>query len=223
MPVITVSREIGSEGTQIAERAAEALGYHFVDKTTLEKILRDYGLALDFPEEYDTLPRFWTRFTERGQLRAIMLDLLPKVTLALAHHGNVLMLGRGCYGTLADFADVLNVRVQAPLPMRVKRTMVRHNFADLETAEAYVKETDGVRSEFVKSCYELDLENARLFDLVIDTGKVPVDMATKWLVEAVGALGGLDPSKEHTTASIEADPMIARVVAGVLGCDVAHG
>jgi cytidylate kinase len=223
MPVITVSREIGSEGTQIAERAAQALGYHFVDKTTMEKILREYGLAADFQEEYDSLPSFWSRFTERGELRAIMMDIFPKVTLALAHHGNVLMLGRGCYGTLAGFADVLNVRVQAPMPIRIKRTMVRHDFADLETAEAYVKETDEVRASFVKACYNLELDDARLFDLVIDTGKVPVDMATRWLVEAAGALGNRAPGEEPTTASIEPDFVLAHLVEGVLGCDVAHG
>jgi cytidylate kinase len=223
MPVITVSREIGSEGTQIAERAAQALGYHFVDKTTMEKILREYGLAADFQEEYDSLPSFWSRFTERGELRAIMMDIFPKVTLALAHHGNVLMLGRGCYGTLAGFADVLNVRVQAPMPIRIKRTMVRHDFADLETAEAYVKETDEVRTSFVKACYDLQLDDASLFDLVIDTGKVPVDMAAKWLVEAAGALVNRAPGEEPTTASIEPDFVLTHLVEGVLGCDVAHG
>jgi cytidylate kinase len=223
MSVITVSREVGSEGTHIAEKAAQVLGYHYVDKTTMEKILQEYGLAADFREEYDSSPSFWTRFTERGELRAIMMDLLPKVTLALAHHGNVLMLGRGCFGTLAGFADVLNVRVQAPLPTRVKRTMVRHDFADLETAEAYVKETDEVRTAFVKACYDLELDNASLFDLVIDTSKVPVDMATRWLIEAVGALASLDSGEEHTTASIEPDFVLAHLVEGVLGCDIAHG
>ncbi len=38
MSVITIPRELGSEGSYIAEKVAQALGYHFADKKTLEEV-----------------------------------------------------------------------------------------------------------------------------------------------------------------------------------------
>jgi cytidylate kinase len=222
VPVITVSREIGSEGSHIAEKAAQVLGYHFVDKSTMEKILAQYGLV-EFHEEYHSQPSFWVRLTERGERRAVMMDMLRRATFALAHHGNVVMLGRGCYGLLGGFADVFNVRVQAPLPSRIARVMAKQHIAEPERAEAIIRETDEVRTSFVKACYGLHLDDAGPFDLVVNTGKVPVEMATRWLIEAVTALEGRRSGDEPTTASIEADPVLAQVVSEVLGCSAIHG
>ena len=221
MPAITVSREFGSGGSHIAEEAARALGYHFVDKNMIEEIVRQYGLAY-FDEDYEALPSFWDQFTARGERRSYMMDILRRVTLAIAHHGNVVMLGRGCYGALAGFADVLNVRIQAPLPIRIKWALENENFADAEAAEAFVKETEAVRVSFVKDCYGVPMNDASLFDLVIDTGKVPTEMATRWLVEGASALADQGSGAERTTASIQADPVIAKVVSGVLECGLTH-
>ena len=54
MAVITVSREFGSGGDVIARNAAEALGYNFVDKEFIGKVLNQYGLV-EFDKEYDAL------------------------------------------------------------------------------------------------------------------------------------------------------------------------
>ena len=167
----------------IAQEAAQALGYHFVDKAMIEEIVRQYGLAY-FDEEYEALPGFWAQFTARGERRSYMMDILRRVTLAIAHHGNVVMLGRGCYGALAGFADVLNVRIQAPLPTRIEWAMENEDFADVKSVEAFLKETEAVRASFVKDCYGVTLNDAGLFDLVIGTDKVPAAMAVRWLVEA---------------------------------------
>jgi cytidylate kinase len=221
LPVITVSREFGSGGSHIAEEAARALGYHFVDKNTIEEIVRQYGLAY-FDEDYVALPGFWDQFTARGERRSYMMDILRRVTLAIAHHGNVVMLGRGCYGALAGFADVLDVRIQAPLPVRIKWAIENEDFADAESAEAFVKETEAVRASFVKDCYGLPMDDAGLFDLVIDTEKVPAEMATRWLVEVASALADRGSGAGRTTASIQVDPVIARVASGVIDGGLAH-
>ena len=68
----------------------------------------------------------------------------------------------------------------------------------------------------------MTLNDAGLFDLVIGTDKVPAEMATRWLVEAASALADHGSGAERTTASIQADPIISRVVPGVLECGLAH-
>jgi cytidylate kinase len=45
MTVITISREIGSGGGDIAKQVADSLDYHFVDKKMIERVLMEYGFA----------------------------------------------------------------------------------------------------------------------------------------------------------------------------------
>ena len=56
MPVITISREIYSEGRYIGEKLAEVLGYHFVDKSTMEKVFAEHSIV-QLSEVYITLGR----------------------------------------------------------------------------------------------------------------------------------------------------------------------
>ena len=212
MSVVTISREMGSQGRYIAERTAQTLGFHFVDKRTIEEILSQYGFA-DFRQEYDVAASFWTRFDSR---RADMMKMLDRVVQILARHGDVVILGRGSFAVLGGLDDVLNVRIQAPLPLRVKRVMARQQISDLNVAEAAVKESDSLRADFIESLYKVRWDEAKAFDLVIDTGKVPPELAVAWLVETVKALNEKQGGSARTTSILEEDRILANVVAGVL-------
>jgi len=203
---------MGSQGRYIAERAAQSLGYHFVDKRTIEEILSQYGFA-DFRQEYDAASSFWTRFDSH---RADMMKMLDRVVQILARRGDVVILGRGSFAVLGGLADVLNVRIQAPLPLRVKRVMARQKISEPDVAEAAVKESDSLRAHFIESFYKVRWDTAKNFDLVIDTGKVPPELAITWLVETVKALNGRQGDAERTTSTLEEDRILANVVAEVL-------
>src|SRR5512147_2917539 len=125
MAVITISREIGSAGEYIAQKVAQELGYHFADKDIIEKVLNQYGFV-QFQQEYESGPGFWSRF---DTLRTRMIEFSNRVVEALARHGNVVILGRGSFVVLSGFADVLNIRLQAPLPLRVSRVMAQQGIA----------------------------------------------------------------------------------------------
>jgi cytidylate kinase len=223
MAVITVSREIGSQGTAIARQAAAALGYHAVDKDLIEQVFTLYDI-LEFREIYDAAPG------QSGRLdwaKRTTIDLLNRVTLALARHGNTVIIGRGSFAVLGGFADVLNVRIQAPLPVRAQRIMAERRILDLERATALVKELDLARAGFVESAYGVRWDNARAFDLVIDTGKITPELAANWLRAAVRSLGersaGAHPAGgQPTAAGIEVDRTLANVLCEVLACERAH-
>jgi cytidylate kinase len=218
MSVITISREFGSEGGYIAEKAAQTLGYHLVDKTTMENVLVQYGFV-EFDKHYDAALGFWTRFAQRT---TEMVDMLNRVIRALARHGNVVIVGRGSFALLHGLADVINVRLQAPLPLRVERVMTKHNITDREQAEAIVIENDRLRTKFIESYYDLHWDSASAFDLVIDTGKVSLDLAAAWLVDAVKALPRKDFGDARTTRALEEDSILEATVADVLKCQTIH-
>jgi cytidylate kinase len=212
MAVITISREVGSEGSYVGRSVAKALGYHLVDRDVMEEVFKQYGFV-QFRDVYESAPGFWARFDE---MRAQTVKLLNQAILAFAHHGQVVILGRGGFAVLGGFADVLNVRIQAPLPLRVGRVKERNGITEPGKAEALVKENDRVRVAFVESSYGVRWDAARAFDLVIDTGKVPPDAAVTWLIDAFNILNEKKVGDAHTTHTIKVDPILAKVVSGVL-------
>lgn len=215
MSVITVSREVGSEGDTIAQQVAQSLGYHYVDKSLIGFLLRQYGLV-EFDKDYEVLPGFWERFNaQREQRREQMVAMLTQVVRAVAQHGNAVIVGRSGFAILQGFADVLNVRIQTPLPIRVQRVMAQQAI-DADQAETLVRENDKARQAFVESFYRARWDATTAFDLVIDTSKVAPALAVTWLVEAAKALDGMPPTDRPRCSSIQVDPILAKAVADAL-------
>ena len=222
MSVITLSREFGSEGSMIAEKAAQALGYHLADKNTLETILSEYGLV-EFDRMYESIPGFWDRFdAHRMERRTNLISMLNQAILALAWHGNMVIVGRGGFAVLAGLANVLHVRVQAPLPLRIRRVTEQPAVAEPSLAETLVKENDRLQKGFVESVYGAQWDTAKGFDLVIDTGKISPDLASAWVVEAVQALEVPDLSGVRTAAQLTVDHILAATVAHFFKCEQVH-
>ena len=221
MPVITISREIYSEGSYIGEKVAKALGYHFVDKNTMEKVFAEYSIV-QLNEVYRSGSGFWARFDD---MRSTTIKFLKQVILALASHGNMVIVGRGAFAVLSTFADVLNVRIQSPFPVRVQRAMDKEKISERGRAEALLREWDRERDIFVRTFYDLnwyDATAANTFDLVINTGKVPPDVAVTWITQAHKELKEKKPSRKLTTGTIEVDATLASTVSEVLGCHTIH-
>ena len=211
MAVITISRELGSEGSYIANQVAQTLGYHLVDKQTIEKILSQYGFV-HFGRDYESVPNFWERL---DRVKGDMITMLNRAIQAMASYGDVVIMGRGSFAVLGDYTDVLNVRIQAPLAVRIRRIMAERQIKDMDAAEALIKESDKVRSAFIQTWYGVRWNQADAFDLVIDTNKVPRDVAVKWIIEAA-SLKNVRMGIMPTTQKIHVDQMLAGVVSDVL-------
>lgn len=221
MSVITISRDYGSEGDTIAQKVAETLGYHFVDLKFIGAILGQYGYV-EFDEEYKNLPSFWERFdAEREKQREVMVKMLNQVIQAVAHHGNVVILGRSGFEVLRGFTDVFHVRVQAPFSVRVGRVMEQQKIT-FEQAELMVKSKDKVRLAFVEEFYEIPWGSIQAFDLIVNTGKISPDLATSWVIEGVKAFMSGRENDQPAIASIVVDRILAESVSEELKCKKEH-
>jgi cytidylate kinase len=222
MTTITISREFCSNGREIARKTAQMLGFHFVDKDMIATILSQYGFV-DFNDAYETIPNFWERLgSQKENRRELMVNMLNRVMLSLAYHGNVVILGRGSFAVLNSFADVLNVRIQAPLAERIKYMMERQLANSPEQAEIILKEKDKVRMEFIELYYGIRCDIAKAFDLVINTSKINPDLAVNWIIEANQALKNIDLENRCTTDGIEGDSILDSVISAELKCQLKH-
>ena len=211
MTTITISREIGSRGDWIAEQIAKKLGFNLVNKHTIERIFLQYGFV-DFDEFYDA-SSFWVRFDpQMGE----MIGMLNQITLALAAHGNVVQVGRGGFALLKNYADVLNVRIQAPLAYRIEQVMQEEKFDEIAKAEELVKDNDNLRHGFLAAAYGNHWNNCSSFDLIIDTGKISPENSVEWLLEACKKLDDQKQAGKHLAASLDIDPVMISVIKDVL-------
>jgi cytidylate kinase len=221
MSVITVSGDYGSDGNVIAKQVAQTMGYHFVDLKFIGNILAQYGYV-EFDKEYKSVPSFWERFDlERGNQREVMVTMLNQVIQALALHGDVVILGRSGFEVLRGFTDVFNVRVQAPFSVRVERVMEQQKLT-LDEADQLVKSKDKVRLAFVEEFYKVPWGSIQAFDLIVNTDKIPADMAVTWVIDGVKTSIIGQKTDQPTTASITVDSILANAVADVLECKKSH-
>lgn len=218
MTVLTISREYGSEGQHIAAVVAQALGYHLVDRHTIENILAQYGFV-EFYKEYAAAPNFLDRLDPR---KTELIHMLDRTIRGVARHGQTVILGRGSFAVLRDLADVLNVRIQAPLALRVTRIMAQKGIFKREQAEFAVNESDRVRVAFLETFYGVRGDATGMFDIVIDTGKVAPDLAADWLIAAIQAQPEPVGEAISTTRSLEYDPVLAVAIAATLKCEKQH-
>jgi cytidylate kinase len=219
--VVTISREFAAVSDDFGARVARALGYHFVDKEFIVRLLDEYGMV-GFEREYETRPGFWRSLSgEQAQRRVAMVEMLTQAVQALAYHGDVVIQGRSGYAILAGFVDVLHVRLQAPLLARIENIRVARALSH-EAAATMVARADAVRTAFVEEFYGVSWDAIHAFDLVINTAKAAPDYALALVVETARAhAGDLQPC-EPSVASITVDAVLDRAVSKQLDCGLLH-
>jgi CMP/dCMP kinase len=148
MTVITISRQFGSYGDEIAQKLCEILGYQYFDKRLVMQAANEAGLSeqeiMDYSEENYKVRNFLARMLSGSQTlghvrvwkedaqgirspdaipltEETALDLVQKAIWHAHQIGNVVIMGRGGQVILKDEPDVLHVRVEAPLETRIQR------------------------------------------------------------------------------------------------------
>ncbi|MFZ1412128.1 MAG: cytidylate kinase-like family protein [Micropruina sp.] len=209
MAVVTVSRQLGSFGGKVARLAARELGYALVDKDLIEGVVRQYGVTM-LNQFYNEPARIRDMFNSHAIETVTMFN---QAIQAFGQLDNVVIVGRAGFAVIGDYADVLDVRVEAPAEVRAQRILERDGLESLELAAKHVAREDKVRATFVQRFDLRDPENPKSFDLVLDTNEVTVEQAAAAIVDAVRALpGGAVPSV--TTAPV--DPVLAEAVGSAL-------
>ncbi len=134
-----------------------------------------------------------------------MIYLYDRVIQTAYRWGSSVMLGRGTFAALQHKPNVLNVRIQAPFELRVQRVMEKDHLGDQEDVETLVKESDRVRSVFIRDWYGKDWDAAASFHLVIDTSVVSPELAVDWISEWYDTqlIEQVRPSLESSELEIE--------------------
>jgi cytidylate kinase len=97
-----------------------------------------------------------------------------------AERGNAVILGRGAAFILRDRPDVLRVHLHASLEDRLRyvRTQVEELPGDAstddESVRALCRSVDAARARYLRDHFGVNVNDLRVYDLSIDTGRLGV-------------------------------------------------
>ncbi len=114
------------------------------------------------------------------------LDVLTLVTREVAAAGNVVIMGGGAQLILRDVPHALRAYAIAPLEVRLRRLMEAEKI-DRPTAQRLAKESDESRRAWIKKYFKWDVDDLYLYDLLVNTGLLPIKSAAQILADAARA------------------------------------
>jgi len=198
--IITISRQVGSGGEEIAVKVCKILGFAYFDKSLMISVAKSLGVSeeniADFSEDdyrvkslVDRILRrkglVPTSFIRKGdELIRKALDeqdrvaVVQKVINSLATEGKTVIVGRGGQAILKDKVGVLHVRIVAPLDVRVGRIM-KEGALSQGDALKLIEDNDKATAEYLQRFYKIDWEDSTIYDMVLNTRKMDLDMVAR--------------------------------------------
>jgi cytidylate kinase len=182
--IVTIEREYGSGGGEIAQALATRLGWKLWDQLLTEEIARLANCSkavVEVREErpdplYYRLFKSFLRGSYEGSLNAHKLNLVDsenilKLTEQVVQHaakrGDSIIVGRGSQHFLRDRPDTLRVFLYAPRETKVRRVMARgKNQAE---AELLVDSVDRERADFIRKYFGVEWPNRAIYHTMINT------------------------------------------------------
>ena len=196
MNVITINRQYGAGGGEVAQKLAHALGWELLDR----ELLHQAAAIGHVPDaELQRLDEKAVGMADRFRLHPphqSYLHGLKAVVQQAAERGNVILVGRGARHLLGDRPGALHLRLTAPKGWRAER-MVRLEGLTPEQAMARCTEIDRTRENFSRYFFGNQASAPAEYDLVVNTGRVPLDdvvTVAAEVVRGVSAAAGAAPA-----------------------------
>jgi cytidylate kinase len=197
MTVLTLSRQLGSEGDWIARQVARELGLCYMDHQIMNRAARKARVpevALAHIDELGFLGLKPTPQAHRAYLNAVE-SLLHE----LAERGDVIIVGCGAQVVLRNFPGAIHVQVVAPMELRLERLMSQDRIPE-DAALNRLLASDKRRATYLKENYGVNWLDPSLYDILINTKTITPERAVAGLIAVLGG-EGLRASRSPTEVS----------------------
>ena len=200
MPIVTVSRQYGSGGSEVAERVANALGWKLYDNAVVEEVAARLrmtpaevsareervpslvermasAMALGVPE---VMPVVGEMATVPSEDRMVMMT--KRVIEDAVQAGPAVLVGRGAQCMLARRSDALHVYCYA-----AEEDLIRYVIENLGISAAdapkKVAEMNHQREAYVRLHWKRDWRDVANYDLCVNTATLGLDGAARLVTE----------------------------------------
>jgi cytidylate kinase len=201
--VVTISASYGAGGTIVAPRLADRLGVPYLERLISPSVARGaagvqesitdeerpegllqrlVGALASMPAVMGTtMPQPQDAMTDEERLRE---DVESSIRNLADTTGGV-VLGRGATALLAQRPGTFHVRLDGPPERRIRQAARLEGIDDAE-AKRRRGEIDRARALYLKRFYGCDATDPRLYHLVLDSTRVPLDCCIDVIATAAG-------------------------------------
>jgi len=199
MPLVTVSRQFGSGGSEVAERVAKSLGWDLYDNAVVDEVARRLGMtSADVSAREERVPSLPERIASAMALG--MPEVMPTVAdLAMQPNeerivnmtkrvieeavlaGPAVLVGRGAQCMLAARADALHVFCYAPSEALASYAVTNLGVAPDDAARV-VAENNHQREQYVKRHWKRNWRDFANYHLCLNTAWLGLDGAAELIV-----------------------------------------
>jgi Cytidylate kinase-like family len=172
MPVVLISRGTMSGGEALSQCLAERLSLHYVCREDLIEVIDAQGEhAKKVRASLDRATRAYDQF---GQLRRPYLVLMRRALLGFIREGDVVYAGYASHLLVPNLPCCLRVRINAPMPARVRNAVRRLSLPESEAREAVLRE-DEQRVRWGRFMYGRDIRDPDLYDVCFSLDRISLD------------------------------------------------
>lgn len=225
MPVVAMTREMGSLGKDVAERLAERVGKQLVHHEIIGLLADKMRLRKSHVVRFlEGKAGVWERMTTDQTSMAIYT---ADETLRLVESGEVGVLrGWGAAHLLRPVSHVLSVRVCAPLETRIDRMMERLDTEDRDLLESEIRLSEEAHGAITQRHFGVDWREPVNYDLVLNTERLTIDECVDEIAQLLDRPNFQETAESqrvfgdlalqaHVRAALRHDPRTTKVRIGV--------
>ncbi|MBK7630970.1 MAG: cytidylate kinase-like family protein [Ignavibacteriales bacterium] len=184
-PCITISRQTGSGSYEVSEKLISILQprtkdsdnpWTYFNKELLNKVIEEFQLPKVFTN-YITEDKYSHISDAVNELLGVkpsewtIIHKTTEIILQLAKFGKTIIVGRGSAIITSKLPNCFHIRLVAPLEQRLKHVQEVFNYSKPNAME-YIKREDENRKKYLKSHFFREPDDATIYHLVINTGKL---------------------------------------------------
>jgi len=196
MPLIAMTREMGSLGKDVAAAVSERVGKQVVHHEIIDHLASKMRLRKSHVIRFlEGKSGIWERMTtDKTSLSIYTAD----ETFSLAESDKVAVIrGWGAVHLLRPVPHVLSIRVCAPFEVRVQRMMERLNTDDRDFVVNEIRMSEEAHGAITRRHFGINWQDSEQYDLVLNTERLTIEECAD---EVMGLLD--DPTFQETPESM---------------------
>lgn len=189
--IITVGREFGSGGHEIAEKLAERLGLNFYDRKMLDELGKEKNISIEYLEKYDEQPKKWfgsrTVRNFSNSMEEIIAEMQFDYIAEKANSGeSFVIVGRCAEAVLKDYEGMISIFILGNKKEKTKRVMERYYLNEFD-AQNKMKRHDKTRKNYHNRHADGKWGDSRTYDICVNSSCLGVDKTVDLLEQYVKA------------------------------------
>lgn len=200
MAVVTISRHFGAGGHTLGQMLCERFDFRLADASVVDRLARNAKLSPDWlnameKEASSPLLSMISTLVSGGIFykhpgspaekddRQKYIAFLTQIFTAMANEGGYVIVGRGAQFVLKGHPKAIHVLLVADYESRVSFLMGQHKISRSD-AEKTIRAREKERTTLASRLFEENIDDASLYQIVLNTGTMPYD----WVVDTVSEL-----------------------------------